>query len=295
MKMFYNARMEKTDILNDWKNRPCVLATMHHKEKVIAPLLQRELGISVTVPPNFNTDQFGTFTRNIARVGNQLEAARKKARSAMEQTGFDVGVASEGSFGSHPSLPFLASNLEIIVLIDNRYDIEVVGHYRTSKIQAQGQMVYTPEEATAVARSWGFPDQGVIVRLSEKSNRHIYKDIITIDNLEAVSKQLLSQWFVTRIFLETDMRAHRCPGRMESIERATLDLITNCQSVCPTCATPGYVITNTVTGLLCSQCHLPTDVVKETIHSCRKCSHQEHKPITDRTFAEPRDCPWCNP
>ena len=287
--------MPTPDILSDWKNRQCVLATMHNKESVIAPHLSQGLGITVTVPQNFNTDRFGSFTRDIKRVGNQLEAAREKALAAMRLTGFDLGIASEGSSGSHPSKSILPSNMEIGVLIDKQNDLEIVGHYRNSTVRVQGQEVQKPQEALAVAQSWGFPDQGVIVRRSEKSNDNIYKDIRTLGELEEVSKYLLSKWFVSSIFLETDMRAHRCPGRMESIKLATLDLIKNCQSVCPKCDTPGFVITDTVKGLPCSHCNLPTDAVKEAIHSCQKCTYKENRPITDRASAEPGECQWCNP
>lgn len=295
MLVLYNRKMTTSEILNDWKKRKCVLATMHNKENVISPQLELGLGITVTVPNDFNTDRFGTFTREIKRTGNQLEAARKKALAAMELTGFDLGIASEGSFGAHPAIPFLSSNLEIVVLIDSRNDLEIVGHYRSSDVRVQGQEVKTPEEAKTMARSWGFPDQGVIIRLSEKSNRNIHKDIRTIDEPEEVSERLLSKWFVRSIFLETDMRAHRCPGRMESIKMATLDLVKNCKSRCPKCTTPGFVITDTVKGLLCSHCNLPTDLVKETIYSCQKCHYKESRPVTDRTYSEPSECEWCNP
>ena len=40
-----------------------VLATMHGKERAIAPLLQRTLGLAVKVPPGLDTDRFGTFSR----------------------------------------------------------------------------------------------------------------------------------------------------------------------------------------------------------------------------------------
>jgi len=54
-----------------FSDRLAVLATMHQKERVIAPLLERELGIKVIVPPDFNTDIFGTFTREVKRPGTQ--------------------------------------------------------------------------------------------------------------------------------------------------------------------------------------------------------------------------------
>jgi len=287
--------MEHGDILETWKHRQCVLATMHSKETVISPLIESELGITVIVPENFNTDRFGTFTRDIARSGNQLEAARKKAQAAMQHTRLDLALASEGSFGSHPSLPFLQSNLEIVVLIDTINQLEIVGHYRTSTIQVRGQEVFSPDEAVTIAQSWGFPKQGVIVRASEESNRYIHKEILHIDDLHKVTEKLFSKWFTKSIFIETDMRAHRCPSRMESIKEATLDLVNNCNSLCPLCNTPGFVVTEVLKGLPCSGCGLPTELAKELIRACQKCLYTESKNVEGPTMADPGQCERCNP
>ena len=64
-------------------DRVGVLATMHQKEIVIAPLVEQELGVKVVVPENLDTDAFGTFTREIKRPGDQLEAARLKAEKSI--------------------------------------------------------------------------------------------------------------------------------------------------------------------------------------------------------------------
>jgi hypothetical protein len=268
---------------------------MHNKERVITPLLHTELGVQVFVPKNFDTDQFGTFTQEVGRAGDQLEAAKKKALSAMQLTGTSLGVASEGSFGSHPVIPFIQSNLEIVVLIDTVHELELVGHYRTSDTRVKGQCATSPDEVLAIAHTWGFPEQGVIIRQSATGNRHIYKELTTDDDLKRISERLLSKFFVQSVFIETDMRAHRCPKRMESIKMATLDLVKNCQSLCPTCTTPGFVITDVIRGLRCSQCHRPTEMVRETIHTCQKCNYNESRPIADKTFAEPAECQRCNP
>lgn len=287
--------MQQSSVLKDWNGVTCVLATMHGKEAVISPLIETELGLEVQLPSGFNTDTFGTFTRDIRRAGNQLEAARKKALAAMKVTGLDIGLASEGSFGAHPSVPFIPSNLEIVVLIDSKNDIEIVGHCRTSSVRVQGKEITTPDEAVHTALSWGFPKQGVVLRLSEKSNRHMYKELTATEDLLATSQKLLSKWRVRSLFIETDMRAHRCPERMKSIETATADLIKNCKSLCPKCSTPGFVITDVVNGLQCGNCGLATDLVKETIYSCRKCEHSEIRPVADKQYAEPGECQWCNP
>jgi len=53
------------------------------KERVIAPVLEPALGCQIELVDGFDTDQLGTFTRDIPRDGTQLEAARKKARIGM--------------------------------------------------------------------------------------------------------------------------------------------------------------------------------------------------------------------
>lgn len=287
--------MAKVDVLQQWRKRTCVLATMHHKEKVIAPLFQEALAVSVVVPNNFNTDTFGTFTRDIKRHGNQLQTARAKAEAAMKLCGYDLALASEGSFGTHPTVPFLHSNLELVLLIDAKNNLEIAGHARSSRIRAQGKTVQSTTEALSVAHSWGFPQQGIIVRTSEKSNRNIYKDITTIVDLEKVSTRLLSRLFTKSIFLETDMRAHRCPARRETIKEATLDLIKNCQSLCPQCHTPGFVVTDVIKGLPCNHCGLPTEGAVALTFACQKCNFTENKPASDNKTADPSQCQWCNP
>jgi len=268
---------------------------MHQKEKVMGPILEKELGVNVVVPENFDTDRFGTFTKEVARAGNQLEAARSKALAAMKLLKCDLGVASEGSFGTHPSMPFIQSNLEIVLLLDLKNGLEIIGHHRSSEVKAKGKEVSSVDEAVKTALQWGFPLQGVIVRLSQKHKKHIYKEVRTLEELRRVSDKLLSKWLVKSIFLETDMRAHRSPARMKAIELATKDLVNNCQSFCPRCEAPGFVVTNTTKGLPCSNCHLPTDVIKEKVFKCNKCNHEEYQPITDREFADPAECERCNP
>jgi hypothetical protein len=71
---------------------------MHGKEKVLAPLLKTALLVEIFIPEDFDTDIFGSFTRETHRTGNQLEAAKKKLLAAMEKYDIDLGVSSEGTF-----------------------------------------------------------------------------------------------------------------------------------------------------------------------------------------------------
>jgi len=273
-----------------------VLATMHRKEQVMQPLLETGLSLDIFVPTDFDTDQFGTFTREKTRHGNQLEAARKKARAAMKKYGYQVGIASEGSFGMHPSILLLPSNLELVVLIDDTQGIEVVGQARSSKVLAQGKQVQSVSEALACATEWGFPDQGVILRRSEQSTRNIYKDITTKEELAATAQQLLRWPWARSLYLETDMRAHRCPARMETIAAATRDLVARYNVHCPECAAPGFQPVSMAGTATCQRCQLPTDVPYTQTHECQRCQHQAVMPIVEApATVSPGECARCNP
>ena len=111
-----------------YNNTSAVLATMHGKDRVIAPLLERDLGLRVELALGLNTDRFGTFSREIERKGSQLDAARAKIGAAFENAPYvRVGIASEGSFGPHPHIPFLALDRELILLIDRETVLELIG------------------------------------------------------------------------------------------------------------------------------------------------------------------------
>ncbi|MGV0104674.1 DUF6671 domain-containing protein [Nostoc sp. DSM 114160] len=116
--------MNDQQLFND---RLAVLATMHQKEKVIAPLLEQELGINVIVPQDFNTDIFGTFTREVKRPGTQIAAAKFKAEKALEFTGENLAIASEGSFTPHPLVPYIYCNREIVFFLDKINNLEIIG------------------------------------------------------------------------------------------------------------------------------------------------------------------------
>ena len=281
---------------NLFTGRKIVIATKHKKEDVIAPLLERHLDVQVVIPENFNSDKFGTFTREIKRVGNQLEAARIKAITAMELTGTNLAVASEGSFGEHPSMPFMQSNLELVLLIDKKNNYEIRGHHRTFETNLDGTYVSSIEEVLELAKKHNFPEHGLILRRSEKSRFGVYKEIKTLEELILRAKKMLSSPFLKRIFVETDMRAHRNPTRMKAIEKATEDLIKNIRSSCPQCGSPGFVVTGFKKGLLCRLCKLPTDLPQKEIYLCGKCGFSLEKPATKYgKLADPKDCDHCNP
>lgn len=211
--------------------RKAVLATMHGKEKVIKPILEKEFGLEIVLPSDFDTDRFGTFTMDIERSGSQLEAARLKALSAMEIMGLDLAIASEGSFGADPRIPFIQSNLELVLLIDRKHSIEVLGAHRSGETNMSGRYVSSVEEAVNFAKEIGFPDHAVVIRNKEKGRGLVYKGIKTEEELRTRVQKLLSHLFTKRVYIETDMRAHMNPTRMDKIAKATENLVSNLKKI----------------------------------------------------------------
>ena len=119
--------------LHPYKRARAALATMHGKGAVIGPALEFLLGMEIVVPPSIDTDTFGTFTGEIPRSGFMRDAALHKARLGMRLTGINVGIASEGSFGPHPAIPFIAAARELLVLIDDERNIIITEHIITER------------------------------------------------------------------------------------------------------------------------------------------------------------------
>jgi hypothetical protein len=80
--------------------------TKHQKEEAISPLLKKTLGVTCFVSKDFDTDSLGTFSGEIARNDDALTTLKKKCLNGIQAEGFDLAVATEGSFGNHPTVFF---------------------------------------------------------------------------------------------------------------------------------------------------------------------------------------------
>jgi hypothetical protein len=279
-----------------FENRVCVIATMHKKEQVIAPPLTQELNLQVTVPEGFNTDQFGTFTRDIKRLGTQLEAARLKAQKVLEITGESLAVASEGSFAPDPSIPWVSSNCELVLLLDQHHDLEIFGVETSLETNYNHTSIQTLDDAFAFAEKAGFPKHGLVVMSSPdpQENEPIFKGIITENDLIHAVTTILQSSPKKQAHIETDMREMFNPTRLKNIAKATQNLIQKIQQTCPNCHCPGFDVVERKPGLRCGLCGLPTPLVRAEIYECQKCNFQETRPAGEE-FADPTYCNYCNP
>jgi len=270
--------------------RKAVIATMHGKEKVIAPVLEEKTGMQCITPNGFDTDRFGTFTGEIARSGNQLEAARKKAREALAHSKTEIGIASEGSFDMDPVTGLIPTNSELILLLDTRHSLEIQSWHRTYAVFFYEELVNVDSLKTDLA-PFDFPRHGVVVR-NKKHGKIFSKEIATFAQLE----ELFKIHRCKELYLETDLRAFANPTRMKAIQLAAEKLAVALMTLCPSCQAPGFTVTSTLPGLPCAHCHLPSDMVKIEIRTCQKCSHTVKSGRSDgKTTIDPGHCGYCNP
>lgn len=276
-------------------DRLAILATMHRKETVIASILERELGVTVSVPAAFDTDRFGTFTRDIKRPANQIDTAILKAKAALELTGETLAIASEGSFVPHPTLPYLPCNREIIVLVDQQNDLQLVGEAVSIETNFNHATITNLEAAQAFAQQVQFPSHGLIVMPDSETvySSNIVKGITNETDLINTINQMLEEYGQAHI--ETDMRAMYNPSRMKVIEQATQNLAKKAKQHCPQCNLLGFDIVEYVRGLPCALCYSPTEQVLAAIYHCQRCDFQQQNLFPYQREADPAQCQYCNP
>ena len=277
-----------------YAGRRVALLTQHGKERVLAPLLGSALCCRVERVAGYDTDRFGTFTRDIPRAGTQLEAARKKARVGMELSGLPLGLASEGSFGPDPMMGMFAWNVELLLWIDDERGLEIVG-VTQGKTNFAHLLAAGWEEAENFARQAGFPGHFLVVRPEGENDPRIRKGIAEWAALRAAFDEALAQSENRRVFLETDMRAHANPTRMENIGLAGAVLARKLCSLCPACGTPGFWLVERVVGLPCADCGAPTRETRAEIHGCLQCAHRVTRERIDKECVGAERCDYCNP
>jgi hypothetical protein len=271
---------------------------MHKKEEAIAPILNQGLGLEVIVPENFNTDRFGTFTRDIKRRGTQVETAKAKVTALLEATGETLGIASEGSFYPHPGLPMLSCDREIILLTDRLHGLEVIGEAISTETNFNHATITSAGSALSFAQKVGFPEHGLVVMPAADTQEpeQIFKGITNTEDLLRIVEQTLQNSPHRTAHIETDMRAMFNPTRMQVIAQATQNLLDKLHRLCPQCDWPGFDLVATKKGLPCSLCHLPTNLIKAEIHRCQKCSYRQEILFPQGiSVADPTYCQFCNP
>jgi hypothetical protein len=273
--------------------RKLAIATMHHKEQVIAPLFE-SIGFDIVVEAPINTDVLGTFSGEVERTLSPLDAAIAKCKLAIEQTGISCAVASEGSFGPHPQYYWLASNEELVVFVDIQSDIQLWAKVLTTETNFAAATCNTIQQVQDFCEQVQFPSHGIIVKKSKEDFSEIKKGVQSGEDLFLITNDWIDKY--GSVYLETDMRAMHNPTRMHTIEQATQKLIEKYNSKCPQCTFPGFEVSEVIRGLPCAACGLPTSSAMAYVYNCKKCNYTQQKKYPKGIkLSNPQFCAVCNP
>lgn len=276
----------------DYKDRSVLLASKHEKEKAIADIFLKELSCTICVQ-DFDTDAFGTFTAEVPRIHSPFDTCVLKAKTAAEKFRYDLAIASEGSFGPHPAIPFMASAHEIMVFVDRQQDWIIAEHLFTTQTNYRMITLDKTTKLDEFLNQVGFPHHALTLQTNTKKIV-IAKGINHINSLH----QALDQGFQQdgTLDLATDMRAMMNPTRMGVIRELGQQLARRIARPCPDCGVPGFGFKKNQGHLPCQCCSTPTELYQEELWGCVQCAYEDHKPRKDGMIsADPSHCPYCNP
>jgi len=272
-----------------------IITTKHAKSEAIIQPFWDILGASV-IEYTVDTDMLGTFSGEVERQGTALECAKRKCEWSLETLGSkaEYFIASEGSFGPHPLIPFMPCDHEILYFIDKKRGFHLHLSLLSKKTNYQMQEIDSLEELQLFASQAKFPSHALILRPMHIDNPVIFKGLDKEESLEYAFKECRK--LSNKLWVGTDMRAHMNPLRMNVINELARNLATRLKAQCPSCAIPGWGQIRIEKGLECGCCGLKTQMVKHEIFGCTKCEYKEIKERSDGIkHAGPGQCQYCNP
>ncbi len=272
------------------------LTTKHGKRDAIGPVF-RELLAADVVECDFDTDTLGTFSGEVERIGTALDCVQRKCEVGIKCLNAPFGLASEGSFGPHPSVPFIPCDYELLYFIDSTRNLRLHESILSTDTNYRMQSLGTFEELIKFGTSARFPSHGLILRPNVWQDRSIiFKGIQSNEDLAKAFEESQRNSSDGRVWVETDMRAHRNPTRMSVIKELAVKLCRRLLASCPVCHAPGWGMIRAEKGLPCEFCNCPTEVTSSEIHSCALCGHSKSTKRSDGlVFASARFCGKCNP
>ncbi len=272
------------------------LTTKHQKHLALDIPFKQILGAQI-IEYNFDTDQLGTFSGEIARIGTPIEVARKKCEISIIDKSAKFAISSEGSFGPHPAMPFIPAGIEILYFIDVIRDFHLFETEIFTDTNYKMQEVENYEQLIQFANSVNFPSHALILQpCPRNSNGLIIKGLVSENELEYAFNTVYKLSNGNKVWVETDMRAHFNPTRMQTLKILGEKLAYRLTCLCPKCATPGWGKLKIEVGLPCNWCGNKTNEIKTEIYGCPKCCYKENLvPQHGKLYADPASCDFCNP
>lgn len=269
------------------------LATKHGKLAQIAPAFAclPEWGLTLA---EIDTDEFGTFSGEIPRTLSPRDAAIAKARAGAEFLGTDYGLASEGSIGSHPQMPWVTSDHELLALVCVSKDFVIVESYLSAEIRAHKEVVNEQTDLELLVTRLDLPTHGANILFSQDNETVIHKGIHDPEIFVAELRKLMSSP-VENIRVESDFRAMSSPSRQKNISACAEKLVKRISTTCLSCNEIGWGKVGYEFGLPCSGCgRLVASVPHSEKFGCVACDYSE---VISRgqDSIDPARCDFCNP
>lgn len=277
-----------------YEGKTLFLPTKHGKGALITPSFKSILGVDLQ-EFDVDTDQLGSFSGEVPRVGTAVETARKKALLAGTPDKNRLLIASEGSIGVDPLIPFFNSDIETLLFIDEKLEIEIIETLRSTEIVAFSQRFKTGDDIEKFLLKAQFPHHKMIVKSTNPNNSLTFKGIDDYETLLKAISACSSESEGNDCVVESDLRAHCSPSRQKIIRNLAYKLAKRIKNLCPLCQTPGWGLVSYIKGVPCATCtQVSIKTIKAEVFGCAGCTFSEEGK-TLRTFVDPAQCDWCNP
>ncbi len=275
-----------------YKDKYVLLASKHNKEQAIEPVFRDTLACNICVE-DIDTDQFGTFTGEIPRYSSAYETCVLKAKHAANEKKYAFSIASEGSFGPHPSSPFIAHAHEIMVFVDLENDWIIAEQLITPNTNYKMMTIQQDTQLDQFLTSTLFPSHGLTLQSGDRRDI-IAKGIVNDHQLQTALTAGFKKY--NELFIATDMRAMMNPTRMRTLSELATKLAIRINSACPSCNIPGFGFKSVSGKLPCNLCGDDTAMYQYEQWGCIQCDYQEQRPRKDKLVAaDPAHCDYCNP
>jgi hypothetical protein len=274
--------------------RNAILTSKHEKLELFRPSFQSNLEISLSEIP-LDTDQLGTFSGEIERVHSPYEAALKKARMGVDATGITLGVASEGSIGADPVIPWVQCNYELALFLDSDTGLVISESITSHEIVAATIKVRIGDELEDFLQRADFPRHHLIVRAESNERSRIFKGVSDKSSLIGAIEHSAKESPTGLVTIESDFRALHSPSRQLNIAKVAHRLADRVAALCPDCHLPGWGRVEYLKGVECSQCgDLNPDIIRQEILGCYGCEFRAPG-IVINSLIDPGRCNSCNP
>jgi hypothetical protein len=269
------------------------LATKHGKLSQIAPWIEALDGWTVELA-EIDTDQFGTFSGEVAREKSPRDTAIAKAKAAADLLGSEYGLASEGTIGAHPAYPWINSDHEILALVRRTDDFVLTETFLSPEIQAHSDEVDENTNLDDLVAKLDLPNHAAIIVVVGDIDTVLHKGVQDPSDLkQKIAEALLSGKRVLRV--ENDFRAMHSPSRQANISKCAEMLANRIATQCASCSEIGFGKVGYEYGLPCSDCNqMVQSVANAERHACVSCEHTELRTL-GKTTVDPSRCDFCNP